>query len=89
MGVQLQTVSGVAEVRRAAYGAVATRALNYDHLFGQVTATKWDIAELRSQHSAYVDFLLHVRSASIFTAPFAISPSVPGFYRTWPISPID
>uniref|UniRef100_A0A914VNQ4 Vacuolar protein sorting-associated protein 54 n=1 Tax=Plectus sambesii TaxID=2011161 RepID=A0A914VNQ4_9BILA len=54
-----QTVSGVAEVRRAAYGAVATRALNYDHLLAQVTATKWDIGELRSQHSAYVDFLLH------------------------------
>ena len=39
---------------------VASRALKLDVLHDQISATKWDIDELRSVHSPYVDFCLQV-----------------------------
>ncbi len=56
------------EVRRCAYGAVASRALNYEHLLQLVVGTKWDIVELMSQHSVYVDFLVQVSYYAIILA---------------------
>lgn len=53
-----QTLPVIVDVRECVYGCVASRALNYPQLISAVSSTKWDIGELQSQHSAYVDFLL-------------------------------
>ncbi|VDK42415.1 unnamed protein product [Anisakis simplex] len=46
------------DVRECVYGCVASRALNYSQMISAVSSTKWDINELQSQHSGYVDFIL-------------------------------
>ncbi|MFH4983574.1 hypothetical protein AB6A40_010283, partial [Gnathostoma spinigerum] len=53
-----QVLTAVADVRRLVYGCVASRALNYPRIIALVSSTKWDIADLQSQHSQYVDVIL-------------------------------
>lgn len=50
----------VPEMRECIYGCVARRLMDYDRLVADVATTKWDINELQSQHSVYVDNLLKV-----------------------------
>ncbi|VDN50982.1 unnamed protein product [Dracunculus medinensis] len=40
------------------YSCVAVKAINYRQLIVRVSSTRWDLNELQSQHSAYVDSLL-------------------------------
>lgn len=42
------------------YSCVAVKAINYRQLIVRVSSTRWDLNELQSQHSAYVDSLLQV-----------------------------
>ncbi|CAD6190376.1 unnamed protein product [Caenorhabditis auriculariae] len=53
-----QVLPSVADVRLLLVDAVASRALRISKIVESVAATKWDIAELRSHHSSYVDLVL-------------------------------
>ncbi|KAH7726604.1 Protein VESA-1 [Aphelenchoides avenae] len=61
----------VTDLREAAYGCVATRALNYAHAIKLVSQVNWDINEIQSQHSPYVDFLF--RELAVFSERLARS----------------
>ncbi|TKR68429.1 hypothetical protein L596_024418 [Steinernema carpocapsae] len=53
-------------LRDCVYGAVASKSLKFREFIHLVSTTKWDVNELQSQHSAYVDFLLEdMRSFSL------------------------
>ncbi|CAJ0600446.1 unnamed protein product [Cylicocyclus nassatus] len=51
-------VSVVPETRLMVFDCVASRALKLPVLIAAVSNTKWDINELQTQHSNYVDFLV-------------------------------
>ncbi|VDM73069.1 unnamed protein product, partial [Strongylus vulgaris] len=51
-------VSVVPETRRLVFDCIASRALKLPVLIAAVSNTKWDINELQTQHSNYVDFLI-------------------------------
>ncbi|KAL6728745.1 hypothetical protein Aduo_010484 [Ancylostoma duodenale] len=51
-------LSGVPDTRRLVFDCVASRALKLPVLIAAVSNTKWDINELQSHHSSYVDFLV-------------------------------
>lgn len=53
-----QILPSTFDIRKSVYGCVANRVLRYNQLTAMVSSTKWDISELQSQHSAYVDFLI-------------------------------
>lgn len=55
-----QTVSQASELRRPIYMAVAARTVDYEQVVTLMAAVKWDINEIMSQHSGYVDILLRV-----------------------------
>uniref|UniRef100_A0A158R3U5 Vps54_N domain-containing protein n=1 Tax=Syphacia muris TaxID=451379 RepID=A0A158R3U5_9BILA len=46
------------DIRRSIYGSAVNKVLQYNQLISMVSSTKWDISELHSQHSEYVDFLI-------------------------------
>ncbi|VDN35733.1 unnamed protein product [Gongylonema pulchrum] len=58
LSILTQVLSVVPQIRECIYGSVASRLLNYERIVMDVEGTKWDINELQSQHSAYVDNLL-------------------------------
>ncbi|GBM77752.1 Syndetin [Araneus ventricosus] len=60
-----QTVSQAAELRRPIYMAVAARSIDYEQIVVLMSAVKWDVNEIMSQHSSYVDILL--RELQIFS----------------------
>lgn len=62
-----QTVGAVGDLRQCVYGCVAAKALDYGHIVNMVSATNWDIGELMSQHSRYVDLLLKVSRIVAYT----------------------
>ncbi|KAK6054314.1 hypothetical protein COOONC_08180 [Cooperia oncophora] len=53
-----RVLSVVPETRRLVYDCVASRALKYPVLIAAVSNTKWDVNELQSRHSNYVDFMI-------------------------------
>uniref|UniRef100_A0A8C4QHW1 VPS50 EARP/GARPII complex subunit n=1 Tax=Eptatretus burgeri TaxID=7764 RepID=A0A8C4QHW1_EPTBU len=53
-----QTVSIAAEVRKPVYWMVAARALDYEQALQLMITVKWDVREIMSQHSSYVDVLI-------------------------------
>ena len=55
-----QTVSTAQELRRPVYRGVAVTSIDYDALLQQMALVKWDVKDIMSQHSAYVDVLLQV-----------------------------
>lgn len=55
-----QTVNTAQELRRPVYRASVARAVNSDQLVSSMQNIKWDIRELMSQHSPYVDVILQV-----------------------------
>lgn len=57
----LKIVPVVSDLRDAAYGCVATRSLNYGQAIKMVSQVNWEISEIQSQHSPYIDFLFRVR----------------------------
>ncbi len=60
--VVFQTLALPSELRIPVYGAVAARSLNFQQLHQRVSSVNWEISELMSQHSSYVDFLVQVGS---------------------------
>ncbi|PIO75255.1 hypothetical protein TELCIR_02719 [Teladorsagia circumcincta] len=53
-----KVLSVVPETRRLVYDSVASRVLKYPVLIAAVSNTKWDVNELQSRHSNYVDFMV-------------------------------
>lgn len=60
----LQTVSLSAELRQPIYMTVAARAIGYEQVFSLMERARWDVHEIMSQHSYYVDVL--VRELQLF-----------------------
>lgn len=60
-----QTVSMANELRRPIYITVAANAIDYEQVLSLMCSVKWDIGELMSQHSSYVDKLL--REMQVFS----------------------
>ena len=56
----IQTVSTAQELRKPVYRTVAARSIDYDKLLALMANVKWDIRDIMSQHSHYVDVLLQV-----------------------------
>lgn len=55
-----QSVALVPDVRHPVYWCVAYRSINYDTALSMMADVQWDLKDLASQHSAYVDHLLKV-----------------------------
>ncbi|GMT20047.1 hypothetical protein PFISCL1PPCAC_11344, partial [Pristionchus fissidentatus] len=53
-----QTLSCVPDVRWAILNAVASRALKLPLLVSTIGTTQWNVNELQSRHSTYIDFLV-------------------------------
>jgi hypothetical protein len=53
-----QTLSTASELRRPVYRGVAVRSVNIDACLQMMLNVKWDIKDIMSQHSPYVDSLL-------------------------------
>ncbi|GFT12422.1 hypothetical protein NPIL_469741 [Nephila pilipes] len=60
-----QTVSQASELRRPVYMAVAARTIDYEQIVILMNPVKWDVNEIMSQHSSYVDILL--RELQVFS----------------------
>ncbi|XP_064115504.1 syndetin-like [Macrobrachium nipponense] len=52
------TVKVTAEIRYHVYSTVAAQVIDYDAIQNRMTSVRWDINDLMSQHSQYVDVLL-------------------------------
>lgn len=52
------TVKITPEIRHHVYTAVAAQVIDYDGILSRMSSVKWDISDLMSQHSQYVDVLL-------------------------------
>ncbi|XP_071803209.1 syndetin-like isoform X1 [Asterias amurensis] len=53
-----QTVSVASELRRPVYRGVASRCILFERMLQLMATVKWDIKDIMSQHSTYVDVLL-------------------------------
>ncbi|XP_065179412.1 syndetin-like [Sycon ciliatum] len=53
-----QTVSIVPELRQPVYCGVADKMLDTGRLLQQMSSVKWDIRDIMSQHSHYIDYIL-------------------------------
>eukprot|EP00057_Strongylocentrotus_purpuratus_P008783 XP_011663257.1 PREDICTED: coiled-coil domain-containing protein 132 [Strongylocentrotus purpuratus] len=53
-----QTVSVASDLRKPIYRGVASRCMNYDRILQLMLTVRWDIKDIMSQHSPYVDALL-------------------------------
>lgn len=60
----LQTASLSAELRQPTYMTVVARAIGYDQVLSLMERARWDVHEIMSQHSYYVDVL--VRELQLF-----------------------
>lgn len=49
-------------MREYIYGCAVSRLIDYDCFVNDIMRTRWDIDQLQSQHSTYVDNILVVRS---------------------------
>jgi hypothetical protein len=47
-------------MREAVYGCVASHSLPFGHFIKQISQTNWDINELQSEHSPYVNIIVRV-----------------------------
>lgn len=48
------------ELRKPVYRSVAGRCIDADHFVQMMSSVKWDVKDIMSQHSTYVDALLQV-----------------------------
>ncbi|KAK6015831.1 hypothetical protein OSTOST_18696 [Ostertagia ostertagi] len=53
-----ETLSNLDQFYSKSYDSVASRVLKYPVLIAAVSNTKWDVNELQSRHSNYVDFMV-------------------------------
>ncbi|GFS12991.1 coiled-coil domain containing 132 [Elysia marginata] len=53
-----QTVHMASEVRKPVYSFVSSRCVAYDVVLQQMGTVRWDVREIMSQHSPYIDTLL-------------------------------
>lgn len=53
-----QTLSTAVELRKPVYRSVAGRCIDADHFVQMMSSVKWDVKDIMSQHSTYVDALL-------------------------------
>lgn len=53
-----QSVALSADLRRPIYMTVAAKSINYDQVLSLMERVHWDIHDIPSQHSSYVDFLV-------------------------------
>ena len=56
----------IPELRHPVYQAVTDRVLNQDSIVALISAVKWDIKDIMSQHNSYVDMILRVGEPSYF-----------------------
>lgn len=52
------TVNVALDLRKPVYCGIANKIINYDSILQQMSQVKWDVKELLSQESPYVDFLV-------------------------------
>lgn len=50
----------VPDLRRAAYGCVASRVLDYTELMLKVISVNWEVSEIQTEHSDYVNIIVKV-----------------------------
>lgn len=60
-----QTISQASELRRPVYMAVAAKTVDYEQVVALMAGVRWDVNEIMSQHSSYVDILL--RELQVFS----------------------
>lgn len=58
LGLPFQTLDIVAELRWFVYKNAVARVLNLDETAAQMCSVKWDIKDIRSEHSPYVDSII-------------------------------
>lgn len=56
----IQTVNAATELRRPIYISVATNSIDCEQILNHMNSVKWDIKDIMSQHSTYVDNLLRM-----------------------------
>ncbi len=56
----LQTVSIAPELRHPVYRIVSHQSMDCDGLLQLISQVRWDVREIMSQHSGYVDAVLNV-----------------------------
>ena len=61
------------DLRLPIYTSVACRCLDTDHVIGLMNRVQWDIKEVMSQHSHYIDVIIQVFSSPLFSILFYIS----------------
>ena len=59
-GTCRQTVAAAADVRGPVYYPVTSRLMDSDVILMRMANVNWEVKELCSQHSAYVDLMLRV-----------------------------
>jgi len=60
-----QTVAVTAELRRPVYMCVSACAVDFRGILSLMAKVNWEVKEVMSQHSQYVDILLRVRTVSV------------------------
>lgn len=61
----MQTVAVTTELRRPVYMCVSARAIDFRMMLGLMSKVNWDLRDVMSQHSEYVDVLLRVSIISV------------------------
>ncbi len=61
----LQTLAVAHDLRLPVYTSTACRCLNTDQIVLLMSRVQWDIRDVMSQHSYYVDVILQVRNANV------------------------
>ena len=59
---KFQTLPTIDDLRRSVYWTVARTSFGFDPILHQMSKVSWDIRDVKSQHSHYVDLLLRVNS---------------------------
>ncbi|XP_038044483.1 syndetin-like [Patiria miniata] len=81
-----QTVSVASELRRPVYRGVASRCILFERMLQLMCTVKWDIRDIMSQHSTYVDVLLQdfvIFSARLDEVGKRVSIPVPVYNILW------
>ena len=60
-----QTLSAIKDVRRPVYLPTAKRSINSEVILQLMSKVSWDLKEVKSQHSQYVEILLRVSCQNV------------------------
>lgn len=55
----------ILQIRHHVYTAVAAQVIDYDSILTRMSIVRWDISDIMSQHSQYVDDLLRQLQVTI------------------------